>query len=252
MQPKVIFLFLLLFLFPVGCGKDKGTEPKNQPPVIEDMSATLTTVEKGGFTTIRVEAKDADGDDLTYSWIYEPGSITGNGESVIWTAPATPGIYRIRVTVSDGQSEVTDSIIIEVTDTPPNPKVIGTITIKVADPKGNICIGCFKKGTLELVTTSSMAATLSMNSSESYQIELPATFSDSELDIRAWDDVNINRNWNEDEIISDPEKTEYYLEYADRQWYAVSRLDNSKQTLSSQTPINIVLYLPYPPPPVRK
>ncbi|MEW5766019.1 MAG: PKD domain-containing protein [bacterium] len=114
MNQKAVFLCLLLFLFPMGCGRDKGTESENQPPVINDLSAYPTTVETGDTTTITVKAEDADGDALTYSWIYEPGSITGRGESITWTAPPTAGAYTITVTVDDGQTQVRQHIEITV------------------------------------------------------------------------------------------------------------------------------------------
>lgn len=52
---------------------------------------------------ISCDAVDANGDQLTFSWSASGGSFSGSGSSVVWTAPASQGIYSITVTVADEQ-----------------------------------------------------------------------------------------------------------------------------------------------------
>lgn len=97
---------------------------KNQPPVIESFIANPTTVQPGGQSRITVSARDPEGDPLTYTWSASGGTLsstTGPGEKT-WTAPNTPGTYRITVSVTDnqpGHSPVSRSVDIEVKTPPP-------------------------------------------------------------------------------------------------------------------------------------
>ena len=53
-------------------------------------------------TTLTCHATDEDGDILTYDWSApDGGTITGSGEVVTWTAPDTPGTYKVACHVSD-------------------------------------------------------------------------------------------------------------------------------------------------------
>ncbi|MDI6791592.1 MAG: Ig-like domain-containing protein [bacterium] len=120
------------------------------------------------------------------------------------------------------------------------PKVTGTITV-VGEPTGKVSVGCFKRGTFEMVATGSV------DSSESYQIELPTTVSGyTSLNVLAWDDTNGDGIWSGDEKISVPGND--YLEYQGGQWY-VAHWGDQREPLSPQTPINILLSLGDPPPP---
>jgi hypothetical protein len=75
----------------------------NHPPVISSLTANPATVSPGGNSTITCVATDADSDTLTYAWTGTGGSITGNGSSVILTAPSMLGSCSINVVVSDGK-----------------------------------------------------------------------------------------------------------------------------------------------------
>jgi hypothetical protein len=60
-------------------------------------------------------AKDPDGDELSYNWSASGGSIYGTGACVNWTAPRYNGSYNITVMVSDGLGEeVMKKVTIEV------------------------------------------------------------------------------------------------------------------------------------------
>jgi len=81
------------------------TQQRNQPPVIEALTATPSTVEPGGQSRVSVSAHDPEGDPLTYSWSASGGrlsSTTGPGDKT-WTAPSTPGTYQVTVSVTDNK-----------------------------------------------------------------------------------------------------------------------------------------------------
>jgi peptidoglycan-associated lipoprotein len=74
----------------------------------------------GKASTITVDARDPDGDALTYRWTTTGGVLanTGNRQTT-WTAPQQPGNYRMTVTVSDGKGgQVEASTSVEVVAPP--------------------------------------------------------------------------------------------------------------------------------------
>jgi len=75
----------------------------NTPPTIASLTPSVTEIAPSASCTIGCVASDADGDTLSYAWTATGGSISGTGDSVSWTAPATEGTYTITATVSDGQ-----------------------------------------------------------------------------------------------------------------------------------------------------
>jgi subtilisin family serine protease len=99
----------------------------NTPPTIESIEATRTLLKTGDECDIRVKASDPDLDTLTYSYSASIGEITGEGYSVSYTAPDTPGTAIIEVTVRDpfGASdtgEVTITVQEDVFGDPPSIK----------------------------------------------------------------------------------------------------------------------------------
>lgn len=110
------------------------TPPPNQPPVIESITAEKevpTLVQ----TQIVAKASDADGDTLTYQWSADGGTITGEGNTIAWTAPGNSDNYTIKVAVSDGKGgTAAQSVTIAVIDKPNQLPVITGLTIDGAPP----------------------------------------------------------------------------------------------------------------------
>jgi len=78
------------------------TPQANGQPVIQQItgSSDWSPQTEGQFTCI---ASDPDGDNLTYSWTADNGTISGNGAMATWVSPVTMGKYNITVTVGDGK-----------------------------------------------------------------------------------------------------------------------------------------------------
>jgi hypothetical protein len=108
--------------------------PPNQLPVIDSLIAEKE-VPTLAETQVVCQANDADGDTITYQWSADGGTITGEGSTITWTAPATSDNYTIEVTVSDGQGgTVAQSITIAAIDKPNHPPVVTALTIDGAPP----------------------------------------------------------------------------------------------------------------------
>jgi hypothetical protein len=105
----------LTMLMGTGCalfaelpGIDSGETPPeidgvNSSPEISSLDPSATSVALEESCTISCTASDADGDTLTYDWTATGGTVTGEGSTITWIAPAAEGSYTITVTVSDGK-----------------------------------------------------------------------------------------------------------------------------------------------------
>ena len=90
----------------------------NNKPAIEEINAHPRKIHLGSNTTINCIASDSDGDTLSYNWSAAFGILSGNGSSVIWTAPTDAGNYYIACSVNDGRGGIMlDSIGVSVRDT---------------------------------------------------------------------------------------------------------------------------------------
>ncbi|MFC1562338.1 FISUMP domain-containing protein, partial [candidate division KSB1 bacterium] len=108
-------LVLMLSFSVIMC----GTEPeKNTAPVISSITANPSPVDVGVTCTLTAVATDTDGDDLTYTWSCDSGTLSSTtGISIEWTAPGTSGTYSITCTVSDGKTTDSKAVYINVTRT---------------------------------------------------------------------------------------------------------------------------------------
>lgn len=86
-------------------------------PVIQSMTISPDSVNAGGIALIIVNASDADGDALVYSYAASGGKISGYGDSVYWLAPLTPGYYTTTVRITDvAGNQAIDSVKLYVRD----------------------------------------------------------------------------------------------------------------------------------------
>ena len=109
-----VALIVVVSLFAGGCIAVAAPNP----PAITSLEARQELVAPLDSCLIECTAEDEDGDDLTYTWSADSGTINGHAGTVAWTAPDTEGLFKVTVEVSDG------------TDLPP---VSATVTIRVKD-----------------------------------------------------------------------------------------------------------------------
>ena len=75
----------------------------NRPPTVQARCEPCT-VEVGRPATVTADAKDPDGDTVTYKWSAPSGTLQNPGErQTVWTAPQQEGPVQITVAVSDGK-----------------------------------------------------------------------------------------------------------------------------------------------------
>ena len=92
----------------------------------------------GKENTLLCAARDPDGNQLTYVWTAENGTIKGDGQKVIWLPPGTTGDYEISVKVNNGKGgEASFSKHFSVTNpAPPDPDK--TVYLKMSVPSQNV------------------------------------------------------------------------------------------------------------------
>ena len=78
-------------------------EDINTPPEIIDLSLVDPEVEPDQSVELVCKAQDIDDESLIYNWSSDAGTLMGEGSSVIWKSPSTPGVYEIMVVVEDGK-----------------------------------------------------------------------------------------------------------------------------------------------------
>jgi hypothetical protein len=96
-------------------------------PVVEEEGVPAVTVTEGDLVKLNVNAKDADGDVLTYQY-----TAPLNGEGTWQTRSGDAGAYYSTITVSDGKVEVVKKvkIIVEPKNNKPVLEFIPSITVK--------------------------------------------------------------------------------------------------------------------------
>ena len=83
--------------------------PANRPPTVQARCEPCT-VEAGRNATVTADAKDPDGDTLTYRWTAPTGTLQQPGDrQTLWTAPQQEGPVQLTVTVSDGSGGTASS-----------------------------------------------------------------------------------------------------------------------------------------------
>lgn len=135
MRYSLVFIFLLIAiisinLVSIGCQTPaKPIVLENQAPQIEELTSE-NQVKTLSQSTVACFAADPEGDNLTYVWKADGGTINGQGSTAIWVAPEAGGNCTLEVNVIDSQGNSTSkSLLIMVTEDipPPKPPVIQKI-----------------------------------------------------------------------------------------------------------------------------
>jgi len=106
----------------------------NHEPIISDVVVAPEWVLLSNSCQIELRAEDEDGDELSYEWVAEGGEILGTGHTIEWTAPDSPGLYDITVTVSDGFGKETTRTV-SVTAAEYTPPVIEELIVTAGTHK---------------------------------------------------------------------------------------------------------------------
>lgn len=77
---------------------------QNHPPTVT-LTASPTSLCYGGTVTLFADAKDPDGDKLTYKYTTNSGQVIGKGRKVQWKLVEL-GMYEVRVEVNDSRGGV--------------------------------------------------------------------------------------------------------------------------------------------------
>lgn len=91
--------------------------PPAAPPVfsIAMVNVTPTQATVGSTVNLGVQITGEDPQNLDFTWTAQGGALVENkGEAVQWQAPTTPGIYNVTVTVSDPQTQQSQSSAVSV------------------------------------------------------------------------------------------------------------------------------------------
>jgi hypothetical protein len=92
----------------------------NYPPTITSLEAEADWTEPLGSIQVICNASDPEGDNLSYEWSANGGSINGTGSEVIWIAPEEVGMYDITVVVEENFGrKVTGAIALTASHGPP-------------------------------------------------------------------------------------------------------------------------------------
>ena len=91
----------------------------NQKPEIKSfMPAGHLTLYQGQPRNFSVDASDSDGDNLTYTWNFEPGAEKVTGSNAVERTFVKPGEKKVSVVVSDGEYEVVQEWPVTVEELP--------------------------------------------------------------------------------------------------------------------------------------
>lgn len=91
----------------------------NNAPVIKDIEASSEFVFSNSVVEFICRAEDDENDALSYHWSVEAGRLESKSDSfsVFWKSPGEIGKYDITVMVSDGNSQVSETLQVEVLET---------------------------------------------------------------------------------------------------------------------------------------
>ncbi len=115
----------------------------NDPPTISFINDSNLQISPNSSTNLICQASDPDGDEISYTWIAENGSITGTDSDsiIIWNAPTLESSYNVFCIATDSY-EASDTALIELTvidlNQPPTINFITEDGLKVFPNSSNI------------------------------------------------------------------------------------------------------------------
>jgi len=110
-----LLFFSTIAAFIPGC--DDSLDFANTPPGGLSISRDKCYLGPNDSVVLTGQASDSDGDEITYSWTADEGTLTpsdGKGQAVTWRAPDSHGTYRVTLHVTDGLDTSTKGIDLDV------------------------------------------------------------------------------------------------------------------------------------------
>ncbi len=93
-------------------GRQAGlVDAPNTAPVILSVTPAAGRIEPFDLCKLVCEARDDDGDVLTYTWVASAGEVFGAGATVEWGSPIDEGASSLSVTVDDGRGGIAEQSI---------------------------------------------------------------------------------------------------------------------------------------------
>lgn len=112
----------------------------NQKPELRDFTPA-TEIALGKPFVFAVDVFDVDGDNLTYTWNFEPGRDVVADSSKVERTFVNPGEKKVSVVVSDGLSEVRQDWVVYVPEPPKvAPVVIPEAPVALEEPKFRVYV----------------------------------------------------------------------------------------------------------------
>jgi hypothetical protein len=120
----------------------------NRPPEIVRFGSDADRLRRAQSFMLPVEARDDDGDDLTFTWKASAGRVEGNGAAAMWVPPAEfpDRVVSLTLTVSDGARATTRTRTLRVNEPPHGEIVVNgaarpgrvvPLAVKANDPDGD-------------------------------------------------------------------------------------------------------------------
>jgi len=107
----ILVLLLVLLLFAGACLPAAGSAAAKQNLVISSLEAEYPMLYPLQHTKINCVASGAGDGEIEYTWACSSGSLSGEGATVTWTAPAEYGDYHVMVVVKDSRGNSTDGTV---------------------------------------------------------------------------------------------------------------------------------------------
>jgi len=126
--------------------------PENQAPVIKSIKSEKEVL-ISSEAQIVCEATDGDSSELRYYWSVGSGMIKGEGSTITWIAPETPGVYNIDVmVVDDNGGQATSSVTVSVVGTPNKPPFVKDMTVEGSPPnEGSLKLRIWRTVTIQCI-----------------------------------------------------------------------------------------------------
>ena len=114
----ILASLLVLLLLAGACLPTNGSAAANQNLVISSLEAEYPVLYPLQHTKINCVVSSVGDGEIEYAWACSSGSLSGEGTTVTWTAPAEYGDYHVMLVVKDSKGNraegtVTVSVVVK-------------------------------------------------------------------------------------------------------------------------------------------